>query len=64
MPLTLASLVPFLIALIVICIILYGVSLVLSMIALPAPVKQLVWLVIGLVVLLVLLNLLGIVHQG
>ncbi len=62
MPLTLAGLIPFLIALIVIGVILYGVSLVLSMIALPAPIKQLVWLIIGLVVLLVLLNLLGIVH--
>ncbi len=62
MPLTLAALIPFLIAIIIICVVLYGVSIVLNMVALPPPVKQLVWLVVAVVVLILLLNMLGIVH--
>lgn len=62
MSLTLAGLIPLLITLIVICIVLYGVKLVLDMIALPPPVKQLVWLVVAVVVLILLLNMLGIMH--
>ncbi len=62
MPLTLAALVPFLIAVIVLCVVLYIVKLVLDMISLPPPIKQIVWLVVGLVALIVLLNLIGVVH--
>ncbi len=62
MTLTLAGLVPLLITLIVICIVLYGVSIVLNMVNLPAPIRQLVWLVIAVVVLLLLLSMLGVVH--
>lgn len=53
------GLVGFLIALIIICIVLYAISLVLGMIQLPPPVKTLVWLVIAVIVLIFLLNSLG-----
>lgn len=53
------GLIGFLIALIILCIILYAISLVLNMIQLPPPVKTLVWLVIAVIVLIFLLNALG-----
>ena len=56
------SLVTFLIYLIVLGIVIYAVSLILNMIALPQPIKQLVWLVIAVIVLILLLSLFGIVH--
>lgn len=53
------ALVQFLIALIILCIILYAISLVLNLVQLPPPIKQLVWLVIAVIVLVFLLSYLG-----
>ncbi len=60
--LTLESLIPILVALIILCIIIYAVSIVLGMVNLPPPIRQLVWLVIAVIVLIIVLDLLGIVH--
>lgn len=60
--LTLESLIPILIAFIVVCILLYAISIVLGMIALPPPIKQLIWLIVAVVVLLFVLSALGLVH--
>jgi bacteriorhodopsin len=57
----LSSLVGFLIALVVICVILYAVSLVLGMLSFPPPIKQLIWLVVAVIVLIALLSYLGLV---
>ncbi len=60
--LSLDSLIPLIIAIIVICIVIYAISILLGMIALPPPVKQLVWLLVAVVVLIVILNFLGLAH--
>lgn len=61
MPVTLTGLIPFLLSVVVLCIVLYIVKLVLDMIALPPPVKTIVWLIVGLVALIVLLSQLGVI---
>jgi len=50
------GLVQFLIALVIIAIVIYGVKILLDWISIPQPIKTLVWLVIAVCVILFLLN--------
>lgn len=52
----------FLVSLIVIVAIIYVVNLVLAQLSLPQPIKQIVYLIIGLVVLFWLLDAAGLYH--
>lgn len=56
---TAQGLIQFLIVLIILCVVIYAISVVLGMIQLPPPVKSLVWLVIAVIVLVFLLSYLG-----
>lgn len=62
MAISLEGLIPLLVAMIILCIVIYAVSIVLGMLSLPPPVKQLIWLIVAVVVSIFLLNLLGPVH--
>jgi hypothetical protein len=54
------TLTAFLVTLIVVAIIVYAISLVLGTLAIPQPIKTLVWLVVAVIVIVYLLNLLGV----
>lgn len=60
MPATLQALIQLLVYLLIFCVVLYAVKLALDMIPLPAQVKTIVWLIIGVVALIILLSMLGI----
>lgn len=60
MPTTLEGLLPFLIMVIILCVVIYVISVLMNMISLPPPVKTIAWLIVGLVVLIILLRALGI----
>lgn len=49
-----------LVTLLVFAIVVYAIVLVLGMIPLPAPIKTIVYLIVGIVMLMVLLNITGI----
>ena len=52
-------LVPFLIACLVICVIVVAIRIVLSAVQLPAPIAQLVWLIVAVLVIVALYNRFG-----
>ncbi len=54
------TIIDLIIAAIVLVVVLYIVSIVMSMIPLPAQIKELAWLIIGLLVLLIVLGWFGI----
>ena len=50
------TIIDIIVAAIVICVVLYIVRIVMSMITLPEPIKQLVWLIIAFIVVVYILN--------
>lgn len=50
------DLIGLLIAIIILCVVIYAISLLLNMIEIPAVMKQLVWLIIFVVVLIIILS--------
>lgn len=52
----------FLITVLILCIVIYVIYLVLGMIQLPAPIKTIVYLIVGLILLIAVLNYTGIYH--
>ena len=53
-----------LVSLLVLCIVIYVIYLILNMIQLPAPIKTIVYLIVGLVLLVWLLRYFGIMDSG
>ena len=51
-----------LVSLLVLAIVVYVVFLIIDMLKLPAPIKNIVWIIAALIVLLVLLDRLGLYH--
>lgn len=54
------SLIPFLIKLVIACVVLYGVYIFLNFLSLPQPIKSLILVVIAVIGLIFLANLLGV----
>lgn len=50
----------FLVSMLILCIVVYVIYLVLNMIQLPAPIKTIVYLIVGLVLLVAILNYTGV----
>jgi len=53
-----------LLTLIVLAVVLYVVNIIMGMITLPPQVKQIAWVIIGLIVLIYLLSLFGVVDSN
>lgn len=53
-----------LLTLLVLAVVLWAVNLVMGMINVPAQVKQIAWVIIGLIVLFYILSLFGVVDSG
>ena len=60
--LTLESLIPIIVAIIVICILCYALSILLAFVHVPPPIGQLIWLLVAVVVLIWILSALGLIH--
>lgn len=52
----------FLITMLLLCVVIYVIYLVLNMIQLPAPIKTIVYLIVGLILLIMVLDYAGVYH--
>jgi hypothetical protein len=59
---SLQSLIYFAIYLVVVCVVLYVIFWALGQFSVPPPIRTAIWIIIGLVLLLVVLNLLGVLR--